>query len=194
MNIAPLLAEVFHELPLRSEVSQRLRAQTRPDDLDAALSQDWLRILATPLTPGQVGRGEVGLVRVDAEAWARVVGEAEQATGAPSSPYWMEAAPLEGDQFLIYPNDAGAEAAITAYAPIRMSTALGEPATLLRRMHVVPGGTWEKQRVRLQTDLCTVLIEGELGEREVVCVETGCGHDCGRTFFRDGVEILECGC
>jgi hypothetical protein len=136
--------------------------------------------------------GRIGLLRLKGETWSRLTGENRQSVGEPAAAWWMEAIALADGDVLVYPNDRSSQAEAVVYAPARRR---GRAAALLLRFVLAMDEPSAENGGHLEMDPCTPLIEGELREREVVCVETGCRANCTRSFFRkSGVEIIECGC
>jgi hypothetical protein len=118
--------------------------------------------------------------------WERFVGGEPSSYQDPSAGRWMEAASLESGEMLVYPNNARLAPEVVVYTPQRIGTA----RLMLSRLALSADG-----EARVDNGPCTELIDGELNERQVVCVETGCDGECGRTSIRkDGIEILECVC
>jgi hypothetical protein len=190
LNVAPLLAEAVGLPLLRSEAHEPARALLRDDpELQDLISEGWIRALLEPVTLAGVEGGEVGLFRTSAEMWRTLVRDSPT-DGVPGAKQWIEAADLSDGDLLVYPNGSRDQPQISVFAPVRVDGR----GTLLVPMTIHVKGP-KRLATRMQLDKCTEMIEGELDEREIVCVETGCEHqNCTRSFYRKGVEIIECMC
>jgi hypothetical protein len=190
LNLAPLIAaELGVVSPQRSDLIPRWE-EFRPTALawleDSTLRQLFAGVV-TPLSAEEADEGAAGMLRVDRAGWGAMVAGIDRSEGDPEAGSWMEAAEVDGDDLLVYPNDAEGDPRLVVFAPVR----IGPQRLLLLRL-VLFGAAPHPQ---VQSDPCTLTLEGELRERKVVCTTTGCLDDCLKAYRRkDGVQILECRC